>query len=94
MAEKIRKTIYVPEWIATFLDDEGKKYDGPGVVFAAAIYSFKKLSKSQKIKALQEYREREISRAYCDDMLTESHVRESLENEVKHQHKNVGSVSK
>lgn len=67
MTEKIRKTIYIPAWIAEELDAEGDRYDGPGVVVAASIQAFCNLSEQQKIKAIQDYRNVEVEKAYQTD---------------------------
>lgn len=40
MKNKTKKNLYLPNWIIQILDAEGKRYDGPGVVAAAAVYFF------------------------------------------------------
>jgi hypothetical protein len=62
--EKIRKTLYLPKWIADFLDSEGQKYDGPGIVAASALLAFSKLPSKDKIGALKSFREAEIEKVY------------------------------
>lgn len=64
MAEKIRKTLYIPAWIAECLDSEGEKYNGPGILVSAAISLFQDLPPAAKIAALRAYRNKEISLAY------------------------------
>ncbi|HUS74330.1 MAG TPA: hypothetical protein VMY06_14825 [Sedimentisphaerales bacterium] len=34
MLKKVRKTLYLPAFVAQLLDKEGEIYDGPGVVAA------------------------------------------------------------
>jgi len=67
MNVKIKKTLYIPDWIAELLDAEGEKYEGPGTVASAAIMFFCQLKEKDKIKALKAYKEREIQRAYKPD---------------------------
>lgn len=73
MNEKNKKTLYLPDWVIGLLDKEGVKYDGPGVVAAASINAFCKLSSQEKIRVLQEFRKSEISLAYrsSDEIATE-----------------------
>lgn len=66
MGKKIRKTLYIPDWIANTLDEEGEKHDGPGVVVSAAIYAFCRLSPDRRISAIQEYRNEEVVKDYAD----------------------------
>jgi hypothetical protein len=56
----------LPNWIADLLDKEGDNYDGPGVVAAAAIAKFCQMKNNEKIKAIQDYRNEEIKRAYSE----------------------------
>jgi len=67
MNKKIRKTVFVPVWIARVIDFEGIAYDGPGVVIAAAIHHFSNMTKDEKVKTVQEYLNREVSLAYEDE---------------------------
>jgi len=71
MAQKERKTLYLPSWIVEILDIEGEKYDGPGVVVASMIYAFSVKNRKEKIKVLQDYRANEITMAY-DDVVVEA----------------------
>jgi len=64
MKEKVRKTLYLPLWVAEILDNEGVEYDGPGVIAAACIYDFSERKKPDKMKALKAYRDKEIVMAY------------------------------
>ena len=64
MVAKVKKNLFFPDWIAKILDVQGESYGGPGVCVAAAIYAFSRLSRKDKIKALQEYRAKEIIAAY------------------------------
>jgi len=66
MSKKIRKTLFLPEWIVNSLDTEGEKYGGPGVVASAAINAFCNLSDSKKKEVLQNYRTKEIEIAYSN----------------------------
>lgn len=66
MSEKIRKTLYLPDWIANLLDKEGAKYDGPGVVASSAIMAFCLMKDSEKVKVIQSYRNKEVEKAYFD----------------------------
>jgi len=65
MTEKIKKTLYIPSWIAEWLDSEGAKHDGPGVVVSAAIYAFCKQAPGQRVTILQSYRNEEVVRDYA-----------------------------
>jgi len=67
MEKKIRKTLYLPEWVGNLLDVEGEKYGGPGIVASAAISSFALLSDNEKKRILQNYRNKEIEIAYSKD---------------------------
>jgi len=64
MNKKVRKTLYLPEWITLILDNEGEKYDGPGVVAAAAINAFDEMDKTNKKSKLKSFRDKEIEIAY------------------------------
>ncbi len=64
MSEKIRKTVYVPTWVGTVLDAEGKRYGGPGTVVSAAIAMFHGLAKRDKVSAMKSYRDHEVQAAY------------------------------
>lgn len=64
MSKKVRKTLYLPEWITEVLDNEGEKYDGPGVVAAAAINAFDEMDKKNKKSKLKSFRDKEIEIAY------------------------------
>lgn len=66
MVEKIKKCLYLPDWVADLLDKEGETYDGPGVVASAAITAFCGLKKNEKMKIVQNYRTQEVKRAYQD----------------------------
>ena len=66
MSEKIRKTLYLPDWIAEYLDKECEKLDGPGYVVATAIYNFYNMTTEAKKEALSLYKEAEIERAYAE----------------------------
>ena len=59
MAEKIKKSLYVPDWIVEVLDREGENYDGPGVVAATSIHSFCSMPEKAKKEALKKYRAKE-----------------------------------
>jgi len=67
MSKKIRKTLYLPEWLADILDLEGEAYDGPGVVASASIQSFSEMDKKNKIATLKNFRSKEIEIAYKQD---------------------------
>jgi hypothetical protein len=66
MSEKIKKTLYMPDWTVELLDKEGEKYDGPGVVVSAAILAFCTKPEDERVKILKEYRAEEIVHAYHD----------------------------
>ncbi len=66
MSEKIRKTLYVPMWVGTVLDAEGKRYGGPGTVASAAIALFHGLAKREKVTAMKSFRDHEVQAAYDD----------------------------
>lgn len=66
MSQKLRKTLYLPEWVAELLDNEGQKYDGPGVVASAAITAFCSMKDKEKVRTIQNYRNEEVKRAYFD----------------------------
>ena len=78
MNEKVKKTLYLPDWVADLLDREGQKYDGPGVVAASAITSFCLMSDPDKVKTIQDYRSKEVERAYLD---TQSIVESAAQDE-------------
>jgi len=69
---KTNKNLYLPNWIIELLDEEGQKYDGPGIVASAAISSFCEMKNEEKIRAIQKYRNEEIRRAYSDTHQNES----------------------
>ena len=69
MSEKIRKTLYLPDWIAEKLDAEGPRYDGPGVVAATAIHAFCKASDAEKKAMLKSFRQSEIDHAYSAESI-------------------------
>lgn len=69
-AEKIRKTLYLPEWLEQILTSEGDKYDGPGVVAAAAINGFNELNDENKKLMLKRFRDKEIEIAYAPNETT------------------------
>ena len=79
MNKKIRKTLYLPEWLADILDSEGEAYDGPGVVAAASIHSFSKMDKKNKISTLRNFRSKEIEIAYGSDLNDEDNKIQELE---------------
>lgn len=81
MNNKIRKTLYLPNWLADILDSEGEAYDGPGVVAAASIHSFSKMNKKNKISTLQNFRSKEIEVAYNQEG-SEAHDRK-IKNDKK-----------
>ena len=88
MTEKIRKTIYIPAWIAEKLDAEGDRYDGPGVVVAASIQAFCSLPEPQKIKAIQEFRNiendaKEIANAKSAVNQAADYARSELKEQLK-----------
>ena len=68
MQEKITKSVYIPLWINEILDLEGDKYDGPGMVVSAAVFDFSKKKRSDKIKAIQRFRSKEVEMAYFEDV--------------------------
>jgi len=55
MPEKVRKTLYLPDWVVEYLDAEGNISDGPGLIAAAAIYHFCIKSHQIKKKMLKDY---------------------------------------
>ncbi len=67
MNKKIKKNLLLPEWLADQLDFAGDLYGGPGVVAAASILSFCKMSKTKKKETLKNYRENEIEYAYAEE---------------------------
>jgi len=67
MRKKSNKTLYLPPWIIEVLDFEGDKYDGPGVVAAAAIHNFSIQKIKEKKAMLKEYMSKEIEIAYNDE---------------------------
>jgi hypothetical protein len=64
--KKVNKNLYLPDWIAKILDEEGEKYSGPRFVASAAINAFFELSKRGKIQVLQKYKAKEIEDAYVN----------------------------
>jgi hypothetical protein len=71
MTEKIRKTLYLPDWVCEILDREGEAYDGPGVVAAAAITAFCEMQPDSKVEKLERYRSREIKAAYSAEAIVD-----------------------
>ena len=67
MAHKDKKTFLIPTWITPLLESEAAKYDGPGVVTAAALHHFCTLDADGKAEILKRFREAEIDHAYNDD---------------------------
>lgn len=82
MAKKIKKTLYIPDWIADLVDTEGEKYDGPGVVTAAAIWMFGKLPDKDKAKCYEDFRKEEISTAL--QVSSEAAQKELAKKKLKH----------
>jgi hypothetical protein len=78
MAEKIRKTLYLPVWVCDLIDREGNIYDGPGVVAAAAIHYFAGLSVAQKKRVMEAYRRAEIENAYADEVVDDAEADAAL----------------
>lgn len=87
MSGKIRKTFYIPAWIAEILEEEGALYGGPGVVVSTAINTFCKLSVSQKKKALQDFRQVEIDHAYSADAIVDAAEADVKANPKKQGHR-------
>lgn len=67
MSEKIRKTLYLPGWIAQLLDNEGNRTDGPGFIAAAALFNFCNSTNKGKKEILNRYKTAEIERDYSED---------------------------
>jgi len=63
MSKKVRKTLYLPEWITEILDKESETI-GPGVVVAASINAFDEMDKTNKKSLLKRFRDKEIDMAY------------------------------
>lgn len=80
--EKIRKTLYLPNWIAELLDSEGERGNGPGVIAAAAISLFCRLSDKDKIAALKTYQEEEIEKSYAPNANHKTQSRQQLHNAI------------
>ena len=70
MVQKVRKTFYLPNWICQHIETEGKQYDGPGVIVAAAIHHFANLEVDQKKTILKNYRNSEINKFYSKSELS------------------------
>jgi hypothetical protein len=84
MTVKIRKTLYLPNWIVESLDKEGEKLDGPGEFASAAIYCLCNMTNRAKKEALNLYKSAEIERAYADE--DEQAASQSALEEKKHKH--------
>lgn len=84
MAQKERKTLYLPPWISEILDFEGEKYDGPGIVAASAIHYFSIQNTKNKKNILKEYRSKEIENAYKDETVAAQTLSEPGYNERAH----------
>ena len=65
-SQKIGKNFALPRWVIELLEIEASRYDGPGVVSAAAIYLFHRLSDEDQAEALQAYHARQIEVAQGD----------------------------
>ncbi len=68
MANKSKKTLFLPDFVIEELDVEGEIYGGPGAVAAAAIYHFCQSDNSEKGRILLSFRESEIIAAYADEV--------------------------
>ena len=68
MQEKMTKSVFIPLWVNAILDFEGDRYDGPGNVVSAAVFHFSNKSRRDKIKAIQQFRAKEVEMAYLEDM--------------------------
>ena len=64
MAQKEGKTLYLPLWVTEILTTEAERYGGPGVIAAASIIHFARLSDAGKKAVLKEYHNREVELAY------------------------------
>jgi len=67
MSKKIKKNLFLPDWIAEIIDREGAKTDGAGVVVSAAVYNFNRMPPNKKIETLQAYTAEELKKAYDAD---------------------------
>ncbi len=67
MIEKSRKTLYLPNWIISLLDVEARSSKGPGVIAAASILAFCRMSEKAKKKVLKKYSDCEIEYNYAID---------------------------
>jgi hypothetical protein len=61
---KVKKNVYVPDWVSKTIDTEGEFYGGPGVVIAASVCLFSRLSQDAKQTALENFRKQEIAHAF------------------------------
>jgi hypothetical protein len=66
MVKKVKKTLYIPEWVVKLLDVEGDRYDGPGVAISTMIYHFSNISMTEKVLAVESFRKKEIEMAYSE----------------------------
>ena len=64
MTEKIKKTLYLPQWIVELLLSEEDASGGQGIAAAAAIYDFCRKDHSSKKKILQEFAVWDIESTY------------------------------
>ena len=64
MTEKIKKTLYLPEWIVELLIAEEDSSGGQGIAAAAAIYDFCRKERLSKKKILQEFAVQDIESTY------------------------------
>lgn len=51
MTKKIKKTLYLPEWLVEILDREAELYDGSGTVASTAIYALCELPVDKRATA-------------------------------------------
>jgi len=68
MLKKVRKTLYLPDFVVAYLDAEGYIYDGPGTIAAAAIFDFFRKSDEEKKAALKQFSDCSIELAYAYDV--------------------------
>lgn len=62
--EKVKKNLFLPDWLAGQLDAEGEKAGGPGLVAGAALWSFLELEPAGRIEALQGFQRAMLDRSY------------------------------
>ena len=61
---KEKKSFYLPSWIVAWLDEEGERVGGPGLVTGASLLAFREASPEQRLDMIRRFQECELRKAY------------------------------